>query len=510
MRSGRAVAALAATLWLAACSRGTPVDGEQIVGATAGSPPHGGGGSGTGARAGGDVAGNHDGGKGGAAAGEAGSGGTEGGGAGEGGAGGAVGSAGGAGSPGGGGGGAAPLPLPKLQGTQLSCKLINDTSQTDPTPNQTHTRANLLGTDLGIPVAHQGTLYFFFGDTLGYKAIWPISESSPDSVGYALDPWPAVAADPSLLCHDLRFLLVPGAGLGNGVDPAIQADFAGISMSPPPGKPIGDYIHNPAGNGAFTSLPGSFEVPSGAFSHGGSIYVFYTTVDSPSGLHMKASYLARWASPSPASTPGLDILYAVDQRFDAAGQLGGDFINIAAEVSGEHVYLFGTGEYRASAVHLARKKLADLASPGGFERFDAASKSWMAAPAKSAPIIDAPGFGETSVRYFPAIGRWMFLAEDLSSGNRIVARFAATPEGPWSQSITVHDMADPAFLAKYCCAGDSCAGGRLFHCGKAGFYGSYLLPDAAVGPEGSFTVTYTLSTWNPYNVALLRATFAAK
>src|SRR3569833_89366 len=93
---------------------------------------------------------------------------------------------------------------------------------------------------------------------------------------------------------------------------------------------------------------------------------------------MKASYLARWTTPSATAIPAYQILYSIDERFDGAGALGGDFINISAEVAGDYVYLFGTGVYRASPIPLARKRLATLDTPGGFERIDAATATWSA------------------------------------------------------------------------------------------------------------------------------------
>jgi hypothetical protein len=47
----------------------------------------------------------------------------------------------------------------------------------------------------------------------------------------------------------------------------------------------------------------------------------------------------------------------------------------------------------------------------------------------------------------------------------------------------------------------------MFNCGSAGFYGTYMLPDAITNPDGSFSIAFTMSTWNPYNVALMQATF---
>jgi hypothetical protein len=157
-------------------------------------------------------------------------------------------------------------------------------------------------------------------------------------------------------------------------------------------------------------------------------------------------------------------------------------------------------------VHLARTR--DLAAvPASLERFDASTGTWSAAG--GAPIIATPGHGETSVRYFAAIDRWMFLAEELTpSTNRIVARFADRPEGPWTDPITVLDMDDPAFRAQHCCAiENACTGAEFMNCAHTGFYGAYLFPEVELGDAGRFTVTYTLSSFDPYNVVLFRTTF---
>lgn len=388
---------------------------------------------------------------------------------------------------------------PALVASAQLCKLLSDRHIADPTANDVHHRANVLGADLGIPVVHGDTLYLMFGDTIGFAGIWGPGESHPDAVGYGLDPADAIAADPSLLCRNLGIVTLPPAqSLGPTLNPAIQADFAGVAMTPPPGHALGEYIRNPSGGGGgarFPHLPGDFEVPSGAFAAGDSIYVFYTTVVGPGDVTMKGSYLARWARPSRAGPPAYQILYAVDQRFDAGGPLGGRFINVAAEPAGDHVYLFGTGELRRSPIHLARKRVDELAAPGGFEPLG--------------ELVSTPGYGELSVRYFPSLGRWMLLAEELRpASNRIVAYFADRPEGPWGAPIVVHDMADPSFRAAYCCAGiDDCRGAQMFHCDRTGFYGTYLFP--SVRHDGdTFTVTYTMSSFSPYNVALFQATFA--
>lgn len=390
---------------------------------------------------------------------------------------------------------AAPGPITLGASSQL-CKLLSNKNASDPTPNDVQHRANILGADLGIPVEHDDKLYVMFGDTIGFAGIWG-NESHPDSVGYGVDSATAIASQPSLLCTNLRMLtLAPAQSIGPSVNASVQRDFAGVAMAPPSGHSIGEYIRNPSGGGAnnFPNLPGDFEVPSGAFSYGDSIYIFYTTVVSRGDITMKGSYLARWTNPSTSGTPGYQILYQVDQRFDATGALHGHFINIAAQVAGEYVYLFGTGEYRKSQVYVARKRLDQLATPGGFEELGT--------------IATTAGYGETSVRYFPDIGRWMLLAEELTpSSNRIVASFAAKPEGPWTAPLVVHDMGDAQFRGQYCCTSeDNCLGKQMFNCNRTGFYGTYLFPEVTQSGN-DFTVAYTMSSFSPYNVALFQTTF---
>jgi len=406
----------------------------------------------------------------------------------------------------------APKP-PKFESIGLRCKLINDRNLDDPTPNRTHSRANLRGTDLGIPVAHGGDLYFFFGDTAGVRAIWPLGpESLPDSVAVA--SYAAVKDDPNTLCENLRFLGgAPETSLGHAQDPLIERDFAPGWMIPPAGQDIGKYVHNPAGPrgaNAFPNMPGDFEVPSGVFSYGGSLYVFYTTVVSPHVVEMKGSYLARWASPSPTGVPVYDILYGIDERFDADGPLRGDFINIAPLVVGEYLYAYGTGEYRKSPVHLARKRLSTLATEGGFERFDAKTRTWRPAnDATSEPVVKSPGAGEISVRYFASINRFVMLDQEFNgTQNLIVARFATRPEGPWTDGTPIASLSRPAFTSKYCCINNDCSGQRLMNCDRAGYYGAYMLPDVQKNASGKFTLDFLLSTWDPYNVALMSATFS--
>jgi Domain of unknown function (DUF4185) len=392
--------------------------------------------------------------------------------------------------------------LPVVQQTSELCKLLNNTNASDPTANDVQFRANMLGADLGIPVETGDELFLFFGDTIGFDGIWGDGQSHPDAVGFA--------ADASQLCTGLGIItLSPADSIGPTVDARIAADFAGGSMLAPANGTLDQFIHNPAGAGdqRFANLPGDFEVPSGAFAYGGSIYLFYTTVASETDTTMVGSYLAKWSAPSTTAIPSYQILYAIDERADANGPLYGDFVNISAEVAGDYVYLFGTGQYRASPIHVARKLLSTLDTPGGFELLDSATGTWSTS--RGAPIVTTAGYGETSARYFAELGLWMILAEEITAtSNRIVAHFAAAPEGPWSDSMIVADMAAATFHSTYCCAvDDNCEGAQFMDCDRTGFYGSYLMPAVVPEPNG-FAVTYTLSSFDPYDVALFQTSFA--
>jgi hypothetical protein len=387
---------------------------------------------------------------------------------------------------------------PKLVSAAQLCKLLSNRNASDPTANDVQHAANVLGADLGIPVVANDTLFIMFGDTIGYAGIWPVGESHPDSVGYGLDSATAIAAHPNLLCSRLGIVSLPPAqSIGPSVNASIKTDFAGVAMIAPANHSLAEFIRNPSGppdGTTFPHLPGDFEVPSGAFSLGGSIYVFYTTVVGPTNIDMVASYLAKWAQPTKTGPFAYQILYQVDQRIDDKGPLHGRFVNIAADVKDGYVYLFGTGAYRKSSIHVARKPVATIDTAGDIE--------------ERGEIIGTPGYGELSVRYFPSIRRWMLLAEELQpTSNRIVAAFADNAEGPWTAPIVVHDMADTRFRTTYCCSSeDNCNGPQMFNCNRTGFYGTYLFPSISE-TDTTFTVTYTMSSFSPYNVALFEAVF---
>ncbi|MGA3281210.1 MAG: DUF4185 domain-containing protein [Smithella sp.] len=375
----------------------------------------------------------------------------------------------------------------------LVCKLINERFNDDPTANDLQHRFNLKGTDLGISTAIGEKVWFFFGDTMAFKDSWKPGQG-PDSVGYADASAGRIAADPEILCSRLNFLRAK---------PPAQQDFAAARMIPPEGQPLSMYVRNPAGP-KFPDVPGTFEVPSGAFVYGGAIFVFYTGGPdfSVKPVKMSISYLAKWESPSPDGHPHYQILYMLDDI--NGGRMGGHFINVAPVVDEEEgfLYLFGSGLYRRSTIYLARKSLKNLNRPDGFEFFGGPGK-WSPESKTAVPVVDENAVGELSARYYKRIGTWLLMYADEG---RIVLRAAHRPDGPWSEAAKVHSMKDEIFRERYCCGEGACNGQHMIHCGKAGVYAPYMLPViASPAKDGTVTVNYMLSTWNPYNTVLMSA-----
>lgn len=391
---------------------------------------------------------------------------------------------------------------------RVNCKLINGDDEDHDGPSGVQASANLKKADFGIPVAVNDHLFFLFGDSAGVKNIWQWGkESLPNAVGYSNVGFGAVVDDPKALCPNLRILK------------ANATDFAGAAMIAPDGQELSDYIRFPAGpikENEFPQIPGNSEIPTGAFERNGNIYIFHTTVDGISSKpKMRESYLARWSAPTPNSKPAYQILYRVDGWYIGANLLRGNFIRIAPVAydnhEGDYVYLFGTGvgnngELRQSQVYLARKRVADIETKGGFTRYDPDTKDWVAANKETRGIIDTESVGELSVRYYDKIQKFVMLTQEYTF---LHARFADKPEGPWSAPVEIANMKEGgAFHSRYCCSGSTCPGDKIFYCQDSGLFAPYLLPKMQPPSGNSFSLSFTISSWLPYNVAWMTATFS--
>lgn len=185
----------------------------------------------------------------------------------------------------------------------------------------------------------------------------------------------------------------------------------------------------------------------------------------------------------------LDRLEVVDRA--PADRFG----NVTTLAVGDDVFVLGAGNpYRKSAIHLARAPLA---------RFEDRA-SWVAL---ADPIVDVRQCGELSARKHPTLPLYL-LAFNSGDPRGVVLRLARSPEGPWIDAGMLY-VPDDGYR-KFMHAKESAIGcdDGLSQPGDeetwGGEYGPYLVPSWFTEKDGAFGIVFTLSSWNPYCVHVLR------
>lgn len=327
------------------------------------------------------------------------------------------------------------------------------------TRNLTNSKYRLWGTDLGVPFWHNGKTYMLFGDVPG---------TDRDPIAYTTDTLP-----------------------DDGMSLTFTIDSTGTY------RPL--------------NIPGvsqgEFEVPMEGVSVGGSMYVYHTTD------RMTKTILAK------SMDNGLS--FKLVDTFS-----GKHFINVSiAEVNlaswpgfahthGSGLVVFGSGDYRSSSVRLAYQpsdSVECMQSIRYFSGYDSLKKKpiWSPNEVDAIAMFNQPCVGEFSVTYNIFIKKWIMLY-NCNNPRGILFRTADQPWGPWSIS---QSLFEPWIDKGYChfihvnwnysnC--DSVHDpGREFAWG--GEYGPYQFEKFATGNDTSTTIYYTMSTWNPYTVVLMKS-----
>ena len=385
-------------------------------------------------------------------------------------------------------------PEPWVVAGPESVKLAQVTGHRDATPTPWGERAATLsdslatagvrGTDLGVRVDHAGRTFLLFGDT-HWTRRWLATRDAIAEVG---DPG---ADRPSVRFHGAPLKLV-GRAAGR------------VTMR-------------------------EYDVPLDGFSHGGRLYAFFTTNHFRQHRVMGRSVLARAVAADPVVDPAVR---RHPLRFEVLGTFSDrHFINAsvqlrpAAEVpgcagEGPVLLVWGSGPYRASAARLAvldqaaLARLADGLPPAEVGIRYWAGEGWSDAEADAAPLFTPAALGELSVRWVEAAGRYLMLAAsgpEEAIGPAVVLRSAPRPQGPWSARVRLLDWvatgmsADPhTRFIKASRQGDP-VGDQVFRAQASvtgAAYAPYLFD--AVAEADDLVLRYTLSTWNPYQVVLMR------
>jgi hypothetical protein len=349
-----------------------------------------------------------------------------------------------------------------------------DNERQEPTQNQTYTRYRLEATDLGVPFEAGDRIWILFGDT------WGEVPGVPNTLAWTTDTDPEEGLA-------LEFI-------ADESDLYRPIDIPGISQQ-------------------------AFEVPLDGVEIDGNIYIYHTTDSNLPQVTMGRSVVARAIDMESAA---FEFLYSFSSDY---------FINVSVvkadnadwfrqgiglpDDEGEGLVIFGSGRYRESHVYLAWQPASEIEDPGATRYFAGVDEDgvplWSNSEPDALPLfgMDTPCVGELSVSYNPFIERWILL-HNCDEPRGITLRTAEYPWGPWTEPQILFHPWDDGGYCHYIHVNwdfDNCDSvhdpGREYEWG--GEYGPYQFENFAAGDNQSTTIYFTMSTWNPYTVVLMKA-----
>jgi hypothetical protein len=364
---------------------------------------------------------------------------------------------------------------------QLTGDYDKDANFDVPTANQTKTLYGVSGTDEGASFRHNGKTYFLFGDTPSNK-LWR-TDGLHDSVAWTTDTNPADGLSLTFINKNGTFTAptVPGETLGGG------------------------------------------EIPQEGISYNGYMYVYFATDTGGRCFLGKCTDEINLTFTKLYDLSSGKFKFVQVEAVDTASTTAYNSIRqyIPAVDQGKTIlFVWGSGNYRASDPYLAYMVLSDIETKSKlryFKGIDASNKpiwSTTAAETEAQPLFSQPCIGEHSVTWNPYLKKWLMLF-NCGTPDGINYRVANYPWGPWSGTeVLFNASADQGicnFLHRYDCEGNSCDDNYDSFWGEAcrggGAYGPYVINDLTTGVTGSNTTIYfTLSTWNPYQVMLMKST----
>jgi hypothetical protein len=374
--------------------------------------------------------------------------------------------------------------------TQKVCQLSGEYDLGQPPPNQTtnrtESRAKLRGTYLGICFAVAfGITHFLFGDSISTHDIERPDGS--DTIAFATND-----GDPEN-CVPLTFF--------RASDRSYQ------------------WPRVPSFN------LGIFETPTGGFFSNGTPYVTFST--APPGVPPPSrSILTRYPGAF-FLNDNLSFEFMYDLSPTKLLSLSAVPIDDTWHTAREPTkgLLFGTGQYRKSTdVYLAYLSAPGLERPYWYSGPDRTGQpQWSWAEDHAVSVFDRPGppcLGELSVTWNRFLGRWLMLYQ------------CASPRGVFFVSPVHGTVARPTLLFApwldrgYCYfmhARDGCPPDTpnpkddlvIRPDGQddwGGEYAAYVIDAYSTGDESTRTTTifFTMSTWNPYQVILMRSKLAER
>jgi hypothetical protein len=421
------------------------------------------------------------------------------------------------------------------------------------TPSATLTRGGVVGTDLGQSLVVGNRIFLFFGDTVGaYKngdrffASRGYPPSVGDSIGYI----------PNIDFSACRYIADVADQLARGIaTPSADASVCpSLSFLLNPLRNSDEHVFKPFVISGLASdeSQATFRVPTAVFTYNDRAYVFATTKlqdARPANAFWLQSVLAKsdqsptlWTDTTP---PTFTKLYTSSSHATIDDPANpppiengpGKFMGVPTvvmnagtiadlglarllprELQGTDVaFFFGRGWHTTrSDMYLAAVAMRDLEG-GTSNWFYYAGNRWTNSESDAAGLLQVDDVAHHSVAWNGALGRFVLMR---NSAGRIVAQFSTTPWGPWSNPITLLGATDDWILRLAHRPGlDRIVqslvpvyqrdGSKMeFPDDERGVpYSPGIIDSSTVNADGSVTIYYTLSMWNPYQTFLVSSTF---
>jgi hypothetical protein len=431
----------------------------------------------------------------------------------------------------------APAPVTRIGDSEKICQLTGDTDWEtgQPTAARTFRNFRLDAADLGYPVEHAGKLILLFGDS------WPARHPGgpDDAVGVIVRREPPTDD-------------------GNCLEMQVQQELGATKMFAPATV-----------TGPVPVKQGYFNVPSGGVSVAGGLHAFFFTdhCSPPNPLRPSPDDpLAR--PPATANCPETDdrnsIGRGVMARSDDDGRTFSGVVPMPAgfvysiavdtrlqpdlpEAQRLGIFIFGVARYRAGVPYLAQAPSETFADPATWRFFTGRAADgqpkWVTQPEWQqkqigaavsrnirnpvgwrplgepeilAPVTNAEHcIGEFSITWNRPLGIWLML---YNCSEKIEARVAPAPWGPWSTPTKLLGK-DEDVGCRLIMIPEGCGNRRDFWPSRqkngrfvtGGLYAPYVLnrytTAASDGGSGRrSTIYWLLSTWNPYEVMVMRST----
>jgi len=412
----------------------------------------------------------------------------------------------------------APAPVVRVGEPEKVCQLTGDVDWVTgrPTAARTLTNFGLDAADLGYPVEHNGKLVLLFGDS------WPSLQGLNGAAGE----------------------IPPNDAVGESARTELPNEKSCLDMTVYSRSAGGKKVFDPSTiTGPVKVKQGWFNVPSGGVSVKGSLYAFFWTdhCGKPTGLQPEPEHPLALPAPTqecPETPERNSIGKGVMARSDDAGHtfsgveampegfvystaVNARILTTLPDEQKLGIFILGEPRYRASVPYLAYAPVESFAdqktwrffaglTPQGQPKWVSRAE-WKPGPDKQ---IFTPAYpvgndvGEFSITWNAPLRVWLLMYGGVS------VRVATAPWGPWSAPTAILGPADHPGCTLHMIP-DGCGNRRNYWPKTAngkfvqgGFYAPYVL-NRYTRPGGearSATIYWTLSTWNPYQVYIMKTT----